>query len=299
MFIVSLIVCIILNVITVQPIYGADDSLNNSVKKSHAADNSQIENSPMFSDSITPKRNATAQSDTKSIGNFSKETAGKSKTSGAHNRGVTKTNEAPSSASSSSSNNDIKSGVQSSDAIQKINASANLPITPNKDVKVFSLEPNALEKLKASLGSKAKSVTTKASTTSSTTTTTTTTTTTATTSKPTTTTTSAPKKPLITYAVEDVPGLLTNVAEPQPQHSLKDSTAVEVGNNDPLLLESSETITYPSNKSNPNFLMAIIGIIVAIPLMIVVTNCAVRKVRDIWSKRKYRRMDYLIEDMYN
>lgn len=114
-----------------------------------------------------------------------------------------------------------------------------------------------------------------------------------------TTTTQIPKKPLITFAVDDVPELLS-IAESQSPLPIKDiQIADAVGNNEPLFLQSSETITYSDQRSNHNFLVVIFGIIVVIPVVVVITNCAVRKVKDVWSKRRYRRMDYLIEDMYN
>lgn len=282
--------------ITVQPINGADDNLNKLTKESHADDISQV-----FSDSFTYSKNATAQSETN---------VDKSKI---HYRGVAKTNvdlapqpsSSPSSAndgsisisSSSSNNNNIKNSAQSNFTY----VNANLSPAKEHNAAKLTLSKSALEKLKTLNNSMPKPVLGVTSTISITTTTssTSTTTTTTTTSKPTTTTTLVPKKPLITYAVEDIPGLLSKTAEQQPHSSLKESPAEEVGNDGPLSLQSSETITYQSNKSNPNFVMAMIGIIFVIPIIIVVTNCTVRKVRDVWTKRKYRRMDYLIEDMYN
>lgn len=135
------------------------------------------------------------------------------------------------------------------------------------------------------------SVSTSSSTLTSTTIATTTTTTT--TPKPTTTTTPVPKKPLITFSVEDVPGL-SKAAEAQTQAQPKLPVQEE-----PESLQSSEMMTYPEQKSTHNFVMSMIGIIVVFPFIVIVTNCAVRQVRDYWSKRRYRRMDYLIEDMYN
>lgn len=290
MFIVSLVVCILLNVITVQPIYGADDSVHNLTKKGQAEFNSRIDtNTPIYSDSFTHNKNATTQNDTKSVGNAS---------SGGHNRSVTKTSVdlAPPSVSGSSSTNS-SSNVKINPA-KNSNTNANASATPVQNAAFFPLDPSVVKKLTESNQKPAAAVssTTTSTTLSANATTTKTTTTTTTTSKPTTTTTSAPKKPLITYAVEDIPGLL-KAAESQPQQGYP---IEEAGNYGPLSLQSSETITYPSDKSNqPNFIMTMIGIIVVIPLIIVVSNCAVRKVRDIWSKRKYRRMNYLIEDMYN
>lgn len=142
----------------------------------------------------------------------------------------------------------------------------------------------------------AQPLATSSSTTSMTSTTSTTTTTT-TTPKPT--TTQAPKKPSITYSVEDVPGLMSKAAEAQPQTPAKESTIEEIRDNEPLSLQSSETITYPDQRSSHNYIMSIVGVLVIVPLLVLVTNCTVKRARDYWSKRRYRRMDYLIEDMYN
>lgn len=287
MFFVSLIVCILLNVITVQPIYGA---VENSVTKKGQAEQISPNNngSQMYSDSFTQKNSTIAQNVSNSVGSSSTD---KSKVVG-HNRGITNTSVdlAPSPVSNSSSSGNIKSSTQSSDVVKKTNitdTNANSTTKSIGKVTIFPLNKNVVQQLVYN------NHTILLPYNSSTTTTTTTT------AKPTTTTTSAPKKPLITLSVEDIPGLLSKASESQPPLSNQESPIDEAVNDGPLSLQSSETITYPKDKSNPNFVMAIIGIIFVIPLIIIVTNCTVRKVRDVWSKRKYRRMNYLIEDMYN
>lgn len=93
-------------------------------------------------------------------------------------------------------------------------------------------------------------------------------------------------KPNVTVSVEDYPQMMAkfNGAE---QPVVQSSREV-----DPLLLGQTDHHPYA-------FLFPAIAIIVAVPLLVMFTNCAVRQARDCWSKRKYRRMDYLIEDMYN
>lgn len=100
-----------------------------------------------------------------------------------------------------------------------------------------------------------------------------------------------PKKPTRTYSVEDVPGLLDEVQ--------KESSVPEMRNddNEPRILQSSETIN--DRASGHDYLVPVIALIFMIPFFVIFANCAVRCGRDYWSKRKYRRMDYLIEDMYN
>lgn len=111
-----------------------------------------------------------------------------------------------------------------------------------------------------------------------------------TTTTTTTTTTPAPKKPTVTFSVEDVPDLL-NSARKSSVSELKGD------DNEPRLLQSSESVS--DRGSGHDFLVPVIGMIFIIPLLIIVANCTASRARDYWSKRKYRRMDYLIEDMYN
>lgn len=309
MFIVSLVVCILLNVITVQPILGADDDQHKLIKKDQAEYNSQIAaNGPIYSDSYTPKNNATASNDaTKSVGNTTTGNVDKAKISGSHNRGIANTSieQAPPSVSSNSNTNNtsnVKNSPQSSNIVKTSNPNANLSSATSIDnAAVISLNEKAVKKLNESMQKPAiVATTTKTSANSSTIKVITTTAKTTTTIlKSSLSTTSAPKKPLITSAVEDIPGLLSKAAETQTPLSNEVAPIEETGNYGPLSLQSSETITYPTDKSSPNFVMTMIGIIVVIPFVIVVSNCARLKIRDYWSKRKYRRMNYLIEDMYN
>lgn len=109
-----------------------------------------------------------------------------------------------------------------------------------------------------------------------------------TTTTTTTTTTPAPKKPTVTFSVEDVPDLL-NSARKSSIPELKGD------DNEPRILQSSESV---SDRGH-DFLVPVIAMIFIIPFMVIIANCTARRVRDFWSKRKYHRMDYLIEDMYN
>lgn len=300
---ISLLVCIALSVTTVQPISSATDDTNSHAVVKKSQDISKIGViSEGYSDSFIQKKSNATKSGSSSPMDPPKTAVEKPKSL---RRGHTDTGTPP-----------------SSDDSRSTNAKNSSPLTKNVDSapKIIHLDPkvskNVLDKLSNGSGSVTKaanatssatvakatiSSTTSTSTTTTTTTTTstsTTTTTTTTTPKPTTTTTTPPpKKPLITFAVDDVPGLMSKAVESHPP--VKDLPTEEIGNNEPISLQSSETITYPSYRTNHNVLMAMIGAIVVIPLIIVVTNCAIRKVRDVWSKRRYRRMDYLIEDMYN
>lgn len=291
MLFISLINCLILSVIAVQPIDGAAD-----VKSLALAPTGQNDSQPIvFSDSYSKPKSNEQPSDGSSS-NPAKPSVEKS-----HSRGVSKTDRVP-------SNEDHDSNISGNKSITEIKSENIVELSnqtnsakSNQETKVVQQDP-AVDK--SSIDSKPKTASAASSTSTTTTTitsstsTSTTTTTTTTTPKPTT-TTPAPKKPLITQSVEDIPGLLSKAAEAHPQLT-NPLPAEDGGSNEPHSLQSSEKITYRSYQlPNHNWVMTIVGIIVVIPLIIVVSNCAVRKARDIWSKRRYRRMDYLIEDMYN
>lgn len=97
-----------------------------------------------------------------------------------------------------------------------------------------------------------------------------------------------PQKPNVTYSVSDDPDELERLQKIAPKpplvESLQDANFIEAQKRD----EYYATYIFPA-----------IGVIVMIPLLVIFANCTVRKVRDYWSKRSYRRMDYLIEDMYH
>lgn len=122
-----------------------------------------------------------------------------------------------------------------------------------------------------------------------------TTVTTTTTTSTTTTTTAAPKKPTLTVSVEDDPILRQKIDK--TNIDLWKSNAHDVSPDGPITLQSSEEIY--GNHDGRQYIVSIVGIIFAIPLLILLGNSFRRRLRDYWSKRKYRRMDYLIEEMYN
>lgn len=98
-------------------------------------------------------------------------------------------------------------------------------------------------------------------------------------------------KPTSTFAIEDDPELLKKVQsfvlEPEPMvESVRE-------------MDSDGVFESRAHSSYSEFLWPAIGVIVIIPLLVIFTNCTVHRVRDYWSKRKYFRVDYLIEDMYN
>lgn len=124
-----------------------------------------------------------------------------------------------------------------------------------------------------------------------------------------TTTTEIPKKPTITFSLDDQPDLLskvheanpppTNVNKNQQDGSSSSNVAATASPIEPISLQSSETISLSSHKDGRAFIVPMVAIIFIIPLLVILANFVTRQLRDYWSKRKYRRMDYLIEEMYH
>lgn len=138
------------------------------------------------------------------------------------------------------------------------------------------------------------------------------TTTTTTTKPPSSTSTESPKKPRITFSIEDDSQLLTDAQKNEGkagrispglasrngllsvEHPVADNLP-----NEPVMMQSSETISLTKQSDGRQFIFPMIALIFAVPLILIIGNNAVRCGRDYWSKRKYRRMDYLIDEMYN
>lgn len=143
------------------------------------------------------------------------------------------------------------------------------------------------------------SKTTTISTTPSTTTTTTTTTTTSTTTTTTTTTTPKPKKPTITYGVEDFPDLdkenpaWHNLTQQQTASSKLPLPEA------PYAQPSQEEFNNNTFHGSRDYILPIVSMIFIIPLVIGVLITTYRRFRDCWSTRHYRRMDFLVDGMYN
>lgn len=112
-----------------------------------------------------------------------------------------------------------------------------------------------------------------------------------TTTKPTTTTTPSPKKPTRTFSDDDQPDIVSN-------EKSSGDTPVEVTNAHdvevPNVLPSKE-------QFNPHrdFVVPLVTLIFALPIFLGIAVIGYRKVRDYWSTRHYRRMDFLVDGMYN
>lgn len=119
------------------------------------------------------------------------------------------------------------------------------------------------------------------------------------TQSPTSTTTGTPKKPLITYSVDDDPDMRA-IRDKISKSSKQSHGSVAEANgalNEPVVLQSSELLE--DDYKERDYIIPIIGLIFAVPLLLILANFLSRKVRQYWSKRNYQRMDYLINEMYN
>ncbi|XP_058819543.1 uncharacterized protein LOC131682224 [Topomyia yanbarensis] len=185
---------------------------------------------------------------------------------------------------STSSNNTIAAGAGN---VAKVNATTPTS-TSNSNVSAVT-----------SSTSKPALTNTTAAASSSTTTTTTTTTST---------TTKSPKKPKITYSVDDEPKLIQAA---KPGYDSLSSVAGTTGLSDangrlhveePLVELSKEYI--PAAMMGPpgghrEFVIPVVTLIFAIPLLMGLFLLSYRRAKEFWLTRHYRRMDFLVDGMYN
>lgn len=125
-------------------------------------------------------------------------------------------------------------------------------------------------------------------TTTTTTTTTTSTTTTTTTPSTTTTTTARPKKPTVTSSMAK-----------QIEGEKLDMSALNSGSVAPHMLPVQQMSSSLVNRGENEYIVPIVTIMLAVPLAIAVFIVGYRRFRDLWTTRHYRRMDFLVDGMYN
>ncbi|XP_058064268.1 spore coat protein SP96 [Anopheles bellator] len=132
--------------------------------------------------------------------------------------------------------------------------------------------------------------------------------TTSTTALPRTTTTAAPskppKKPKIVFSVEDEPKLLhaaktSYFVSPYDPVDSEDRHRVD----EPLAQLSQEYIPQQGGSGLPNehreYILPIVTLIFVIPLLLGLFLLSYRRAKEFWLTRHYRRMDFLIDGMYN
>ncbi|XP_053692774.1 probable serine/threonine-protein kinase dyrk2 [Sabethes cyaneus] len=133
--------------------------------------------------------------------------------------------------------------------------------------------------------------------------------TTSTTTAATTTTTKTPNKPKITYSVDDEPRLL-QAAKPgynSAASSLNSGVSSANGRlhiEEPLAELSKEYIQpvgmmEPSRGGHREYVVPVVTLIFAIPLLIGLFLLSYRRAKEFWLTRHYRRMDFLVDGMYN
>ncbi|CAH0560331.1 unnamed protein product [Brassicogethes aeneus] len=74
---------------------------------------------------------------------------------------------------------------------------------------------------------------------------------------------------------------------------------------DPKKVQTSKTVTYHDDpysireSHSADYVIPIIAVILSVPLVAIVISMLYKRGADWWSHRNYRRMDFLIEGMYN
>lgn len=179
--------------------------------------------------------------------------------------------------------------LNNSNVTSTVNASLNLSTAST------TIKPNASSTTVSTSTLPTTSTTTTTSTTPATSTTTTTTTST--------TTTKAPKKPKITYSVDDEPKLL-HAAKPGYTSASSFSAGSSVSDasgrlqvDEPLAELSKEYIPPPGGHRE--YVVPVVTLIFAIPLLMGLFLLSYRRAKEFWLTRHYRRMDFLVDGMYN
>lgn len=107
------------------------------------------------------------------------------------------------------------------------------------------------------------------------------------------------KKPLITYSVEDDPTLLNvqrvrQFITPLTPIDLKAEAADSA-----YLPPSSDFVLDRMQSKREMYIFPLVVLIFMVPMVLGVGIIILRRVRDYWSTRHYRRMDFLVDGMYN
>uniref|UniRef100_A0A182FJC0 Uncharacterized protein n=2 Tax=Anopheles albimanus TaxID=7167 RepID=A0A182FJC0_ANOAL len=117
-------------------------------------------------------------------------------------------------------------------------------------------------------------------------------------------TTVAPRKPKVVYSVEDEPRL---VQAAKPGYSLPapvpfDEPLDGAGRlrvDEPLAQLSKEYIAPGAGPNRRDYVLPIVTLIFVVPLLLGLFLLSYRRAKEFWLTRHYRRMDFLIDGMYN
>lgn len=106
------------------------------------------------------------------------------------------------------------------------------------------------------------------------------------------------KKPTVTYSVEDDPMLL-NI--PRTRQTITPLTTYEEKLESPANLPSSDFVLDVDRMQSKRemYIFPLVVLIFLVPMVLGVGIIILRRVRDYWSTRHYRRMDFLVDGMYN
>lgn len=107
------------------------------------------------------------------------------------------------------------------------------------------------------------------------------------------------KKPLVTYSVEDDPTLL-NV--PRVRQFITPLTPLDVkaeADDTVYLPPASDFVLDRTQSKRELYIFPLVVLIFLVPMVLGVGIIVLRRVRDYWSTRHYRRMDFLVDGMYN
>lgn len=102
-----------------------------------------------------------------------------------------------------------------------------------------------------------------------------------------------PKKPLITIGSEGLPG--AGVPDAITPEEVLPSPSTTSDGVVPQFYQS--TVNQP--KGQPGYIIPIVITLFALPLLVLIGYQAVRRGKEAWRNRHYRRMDFLIDGMYN
>lgn len=107
------------------------------------------------------------------------------------------------------------------------------------------------------------------------------------------------KKPLITYSVEEYPAFLI---VPRVRQLITPLTPLDVkaeADESAYLPPSSDFVLDRMQSKRELYIFPLVVLIFLVPMVLGVGIIILRRVRDYWSTRHYRRMDFLVDGMYN
>uniref|UniRef100_A0A6M2DZ43 Putative mucin-5ac n=1 Tax=Xenopsylla cheopis TaxID=163159 RepID=A0A6M2DZ43_XENCH len=120
------------------------------------------------------------------------------------------------------------------------------------------------------------------------------------TSTSTTTTTPKPKKPLITYSLdEEQDNSNLSLKQNNNNNATQNNTNQKYTDNQKSTTSGLSIAIAIESRGHPDYIVPVVITIFAVPLFVICSVFLVRKARDFWEKRHYRRMDFLIDGMYN